>query len=181
MIEINNAKKTVRLRSAFVREQSFSFTKAADALHVTQPTLSKMVKMLESELGAELFDRSATPIELTDSGDAILRSARGILLSLDRMTQELDEVIRLEKGTVRLGIPPMIGVHFFPSAIEKFHSLLKRKAGFMSIPASKSSWRRCCQRATRWPGSRSSCSAKTLIFTMSSWRSAEWRASGRFR
>ena len=100
-----------------------SFTKAADALHVTQPTLSKMVRMLESELGAELFDRSAAPIELTDAGHTILRSARGVLLSLDRMTQELDEVIRLEKGTVRLGIPPMIGVRFFPSAIGKFHSL----------------------------------------------------------
>ncbi|AJY76485.1 LysR family transcriptional regulator [Paenibacillus beijingensis] len=99
-----------------------SFTKAAQHLHITQPTLSKMVRMLEDELGVTLFDRSSKQIELTDAGETILRSSQQILKSLDNMTAELDDVVQLKKGTLRLGIPPMIGGHVFPSIIERFHS-----------------------------------------------------------
>lgn len=99
-----------------------SFTKAARHLHITQPTLSKMVRQLEEELGVALFDRSSKQIELTDAGETILRSSQQIVKSLDNMTAELDDVVQLKKGTLRLGIPPMIGVHFFPSIIERFHS-----------------------------------------------------------
>lgn len=45
-----------------------NFTKAAEALHLTQPTLSKMVKNIEEELGATLFDRSGKYVQLTNSG-----------------------------------------------------------------------------------------------------------------
>lgn len=101
--------------------QQGSFTKAAEELHISQPTLSKMVKLLEQELDAELFDRSAKQIELTDAGKTILRSSLQIIHAMDNMTMELQEVFKLEKGTIRLGLPPMIGGKFFASIIEKFH------------------------------------------------------------
>ncbi|MGN7454161.1 LysR family transcriptional regulator [Paenibacillus pasadenensis] len=99
-----------------------SFTKAARELHVTQPTLSKMVRLLEEELGATLFDRSSKQIALTDAGETILRSSQGILRSIEAMAAELDDLAQARKGTLRLGIPPMIGVHVFPALIERFHS-----------------------------------------------------------
>ncbi|MFD1954383.1 LysR family transcriptional regulator [Paenibacillus thailandensis] len=99
-----------------------SFTKAAEELHITQPTLSKMVKLLEQELDAELFDRSGKRIELTDAGRTILRSSLQIIHAMDNMTMELQEVFKLERGTIRLGLPPMIGGKFFASIIEKFHA-----------------------------------------------------------
>ncbi len=99
-----------------------SFTKAAEALHVTQPTLSKMIRALEDELASQLFDRTVTPIELTDAGAVLLPSAKQVVLGMERIKGELDDVMRLAHGTVRLGIPPMIGMRFFPVAIERFHA-----------------------------------------------------------
>ncbi|MEV5028266.1 LysR family transcriptional regulator [Paenibacillus sp. LPE1-1-1.1] len=97
-----------------------SFTQAARKLHVTQPSLSKMVRLLEEDLGVQLIDRSAKQIELTDAGLSILRSAKHIIQSFEDMSSELEEVVKLKKGTLRLGIPPMVGGYFLPSVIEKF-------------------------------------------------------------
>lgn len=97
-----------------------SFTQAARKLHVTQPSLSKMVRLLEEDLGVQLIDRSSKQIELTDAGVTILRSAKHIIQSFERMSSDLEEVVKLQKGTLRLGIPPMVGGYFLPSIIEKF-------------------------------------------------------------
>ncbi|CDN45531.1 Uncharacterized HTH-type transcriptional regulator YwbI [Paenibacillus sp. P22] len=99
-----------------------SFTKAAQQLHITQPSLSKMVRLLEEELGVALFDRSSKKIVLTDAGESILRSSQQVMESLDHMTAELDDVVQAKRGTLRLGIPPMIGGRLFPSILEGFHS-----------------------------------------------------------
>ncbi|MGO4344008.1 LysR family transcriptional regulator [Paenibacillus sp. MCAF9] len=99
-----------------------SFTQAARKLHVTQPSLSKMVRLLEEDLGAQLIDRSSKQIELTDAGISILRSAKQIIQSFEDMSSELEEVVKLKKGTLRLGIPPMVGGYFLPLIIEKFLS-----------------------------------------------------------
>uniref|UniRef100_UPI000E2F9180 LysR family transcriptional regulator n=1 Tax=Klebsiella pneumoniae TaxID=573 RepID=UPI000E2F9180 len=58
-----------------VAEQG-NFTRAADALHVSQPTLSQQIKQLEDALGAPLFDRSGRRVQLTDAGEAWMRYAR---------------------------------------------------------------------------------------------------------
>ncbi|WP_424765590.1 LysR family transcriptional regulator [Paenibacillus sp. sgz302251] len=97
-----------------------SFTLAARNLHITQPSLSKMVRLLEEELGVQLIDRSSKQIQLTDAGTSILRSAKFIIQSVEHMSSELEEVVSLKKGNLRLGIPPMIGGYFLPSIIEKF-------------------------------------------------------------
>lgn len=99
-----------------------SFTKAAEAMHMTQPTLSKMIRLLEDELDTQLFDRAVTPIGLTDAGAALLPSAKHVVLGMERIKEEMADVAGLAHGTVRLGIPPMIGMRFFPGAIERFHA-----------------------------------------------------------
>ncbi|QAY65728.1 LysR family transcriptional regulator [Paenibacillus protaetiae] len=101
--------------------QNGSFTRAAEELHISQPTLSKMVRLLEQELEVELFDRSAKQIELTDAGKTILRSSLHIMNAMENMQLELQDVVHLERGTLRLGMPPMIGGKFFATIIEKFH------------------------------------------------------------
>ncbi|MFF2482499.1 LysR family transcriptional regulator [Paenibacillus sp. NPDC058071] len=97
-----------------------SFTKAADALHVSQPTLSKMVRLLEEELGCTLFDRSAKAIRLTDAGRTIVQASQQILKSVDHMADELGDLMKLRQGSIRLGVPPMIGAHYVASIIESF-------------------------------------------------------------
>ncbi|WEG14759.1 LysR family transcriptional regulator [Pullulanibacillus sp. KACC 23026] len=97
-----------------------SFTKAANHLFVTQPTISKMVKNLEDEFGVELFDRTGKRVQLTDAGHIILKHAEKIIHSFQNMTHALDDLRDLKTGSVRIGLPPMIGSRFFPKIIGGF-------------------------------------------------------------
>lgn len=97
-----------------------SFTRAAEALHVTQPTISKTIKGLESELGRDIFVRDGKQVKLTDTGEAIHRYAQPILQLFDSLTEEINDLIYLRKGSVRIGLPPMTGANFFPFVMKEF-------------------------------------------------------------
>ncbi len=100
-----------------------SFTKAAQTLHITQPSISKMIKLLEEELDVILFYRSAKQIELTDAGQALLHQAQQIVNSFQNLTSELADVIHSKKGAITIGLPPMVGARFFPKIISDFTNL----------------------------------------------------------
>jgi DNA-binding transcriptional LysR family regulator len=97
-----------------------SFTKAAQALHITQPTISKMIKNLEDELGVELFVRYGKRVELTDAGQVIVQHAQHIVKSFENMGSELNDLTHLSKGLIRMGLPPMAGAKFFPTVMSRF-------------------------------------------------------------
>ncbi|PZE20731.1 cidABC operon transcriptional activator CidR [Paenibacillus xerothermodurans] len=97
-----------------------SFTKAAEALHITQPTISKMVKNLEDELGVEVFIRHGKKVELTDAGHVIMQHAQHISNSFENLTSELNDLTHFRKGRIRIGLPPMAGANFFPGVMSRF-------------------------------------------------------------
>lgn len=97
-----------------------SFTKAAEALHITQPTISKMIKNLESELNFEVFDRDGKQVKLTAGGKAIYDYAVPILELFEQLQAEINDLTYLNKGSIRIGLPPMAGSSFFPSVIKSF-------------------------------------------------------------
>lgn len=103
--------------------QHRSFTKAAQALHITQPSISKMIKILEEELDVILFYRSAKQIELTDAGQALLYQSQQIVNSFQNLTTDLADVINSKKGALTIGLPPMVGARFFPQIISDFTKL----------------------------------------------------------
>ncbi|MGN7359174.1 cidABC operon transcriptional activator CidR [Paenibacillus sp. SAF-054] len=98
-----------------------SFTKAAESLYITQPTISKTIRNIEDELGVTLFDRSNKRIELTDAGRIIYEQAQPIVKSFQSLSAELGDLKNLQKGHIRLGLPPMVGSSFFPEVIGQFH------------------------------------------------------------
>ncbi|MBO2536247.1 MULTISPECIES: LysR family transcriptional regulator [Rummeliibacillus] len=100
--------------------KSKSFSKAADALHITQPTLSKVVKSLEKQLDITLFHRSARKSELTDAGEVVYEQAIKILNLVDELDIVLEDVTHLKKGKIKIGMPPLIGILFFPKMIKGF-------------------------------------------------------------
>lgn len=97
-----------------------SFTKAATALHVSQPSISKAIKSIEEELGVPLFYRSSKQLELTDAGKAVLVNAKNVLEAFHNLTSELSDVMELKKGEIRIGIPPIVGASFFSILISQF-------------------------------------------------------------
>ncbi|WP_371379815.1 LysR family transcriptional regulator [Sporomusa aerivorans] len=100
--------------------KQLSFTKAARELHVSQPSISKMVRNLEEELKVTLIDRSARRIKLTDAGQALYERGLKIVDSLKNVTSDLDDLTSGRKGSIRLGIPPMVETSFFAIAIGEF-------------------------------------------------------------
>ncbi|MGW2815883.1 LysR family transcriptional regulator [Streptomyces sp. NPDC001415] len=97
------------------------FTRAAERVHVSQPSLSQQIKALENELGAELFSRARGNIALTDAGEALLPLARRILADADTARIEVQELAQLRRGRVRLGATPSLCTGLLPDVLRAFH------------------------------------------------------------
>ncbi|WP_410512263.1 LysR family transcriptional regulator [Paenibacillus sp. BR2-3] len=97
-----------------------NITKAAEKLHLTQPTLSKMVKNLEDELGVTLFDRSGKYVKLTDSGMAAMEQIKLIIDAVNGLHITLDDISNLKTGTIKIGLPPVISSVFVPRVVTPF-------------------------------------------------------------
>ncbi len=95
--------ETVRLRS---------FTEAARVLNVTQSTISKVVRQLEDELGEPLLLRDSKGLVLTDVGNVVYTRGREILVAMEQLHQEVRETQSLVRGSLVLGMPPMINLLF---------------------------------------------------------------------
>ncbi|BDY05586.1 LysR family transcriptional regulator [Ferrimonas sp. YFM] len=85
-----------------------NYTKAADQLFMTQPTLSKMIQRLEESLGTPLLVRSNQGIRLTPAGEHLKQTSESIVGQWHRLQQELGSLTDLTSGTLRLGICPML-------------------------------------------------------------------------
>lgn len=97
-----------------------NMTKAAETLHLSQPTLSKIVRSVEDELGAPVFDRSGKQLKLTDSGAAAIRQIPAVLRAVQDLHTAMDDVAELKTGSIAIGLPPVIGSVFFPRVIPPF-------------------------------------------------------------
>jgi LysR family hydrogen peroxide-inducible transcriptional activator len=96
------------------------FVTAAEKCHVTQATLSMMVKKLEDELGVKLFDRSKKPLVPTSVGKRIISQARVIIQEASRMDEIISSERGVLKGELRLGIIPTLAPYILPMFVKQF-------------------------------------------------------------
>lgn len=97
------------------------FTRATEMTGVSQPTLSKQIRVLENSLGAPLFVRDRGGIELTSAGEALLPHAQRILIDVESAERTVHEVASLRLGRVRLGATPSLCDGLLPEALTRFH------------------------------------------------------------
>jgi DNA-binding transcriptional LysR family regulator len=97
-----------------------SFTRAAERLRIAQPAISMAVKRLEDELELTLLNRQDKRVALTAEGEIFMAHALQLLAAVQATEQEMAELKGLEKGEVRIGIPPMLSTYFFPRVIRDF-------------------------------------------------------------
>ncbi|MEU8758974.1 transcriptional regulator CynR [Streptomyces sp. NPDC048659] len=83
-----------------------NFTRAAEDLHISQPTLSQQVRQLERTLGVQLLDRSGRTVRLTDAGAVYAEHARRALRDLAAAERAVRDVQDLSGGHLRLGVTP---------------------------------------------------------------------------
>lgn len=110
--------RVLRYFLTVVREGGIS--RAAEVLHITQPTLSRQLAQLEEEVGVKLFHRGAKRITLTNEGILLRRRAEEILSLVDRTQQELTEQDELVEGRVVIGGGELAAMQLLPEIIEGF-------------------------------------------------------------
>lgn len=97
------------------------FTQAAETLRIAQPSLSKQIRALERELGAQLFSRARGNITLTPAGEALLPLAKRILADVETARLEVQELVGLRRGRVRLGATPSLCGGLLADVLRRFH------------------------------------------------------------
>ncbi|MFK3706424.1 LysR family cyn operon transcriptional activator [Raoultella sp. BIGb0138] len=97
------------------------FTRAATALHVSQPALSQQIRQLEETLGVQLFDRSGRTTRLTDAGEVWLIYARRVLRDLAEGRRALHDVDDLQRGTLRVAMTPTFTSYFMGPLVASFY------------------------------------------------------------
>lgn len=111
--------RVLRYFLTVVREQSI--TKAAEVLHITQPTLSRQLAQMEEEIGVKLFDRGTRKIALTNEGLLLRRRAEEILQLVDKTEKELIEQEEQVEGKITIGCGEIASVQLLPELFQSFH------------------------------------------------------------
>lgn len=97
-----------------------NITRAAKRLSVSQPNITVAIKKLEAELGIQLFERSQKQLSLTPEGAVFLNRIELALRNIQDAVLEVNDYKQLQKGTIKIGIPSMIGAYLFPKIFSGF-------------------------------------------------------------
>ena len=110
--------RSLRYFLAVAREENM--TRAAELLHVTQPTLSKAMKALEDELGKKLFTRHSFSIALTEEGVLLRNRAEDLVSMADKIEQEFLSLDDITGGDIYLGLAESYQIRYLAREIRKF-------------------------------------------------------------
>jgi LysR family cyn operon transcriptional activator len=99
-----------------------NFTRAAEALHVSQPTLSQQIIQLEETLGVALLDRSGRTVTVTDAGSVYMEHARRALRELAAARRAIHDVQDLQRGELRLATTPTFTAYLVGPLVTAFHA-----------------------------------------------------------
>jgi|LauGreSBDMM110SN_4_FD.fasta_scaffold02791_1 DNA-binding transcriptional LysR family regulator len=109
-----------RLRHFTVVAETLNFSRAAERLHIAQPALSTSIQKLEAELGARLFDRGTSGVQLTTAGRAALLEARRILFHGESLQRAVRAVTDGTAGQLRVGFVGSAIYHLVPTLIPTY-------------------------------------------------------------
>ena len=109
-----------QLRQFIAVAEHLHFGRAAVALHISQPPLSRSIQDLEAKLGAKLLERSRRKVELTAAGAWYLEEARQVLLRLERAGRAVAEHSAAGAGTLRIGFVTITDYSVLPGLLSRF-------------------------------------------------------------
>jgi DNA-binding transcriptional LysR family regulator len=101
--------------------EELSFTRAANKLHIAQPSLTRKIRNLEDEIGVELFDRSKGHLELTEAGRSFLADAKRLLAVSAESIETARRISRGEAEQFRIGYTAGFDYHRLPVTLAAFH------------------------------------------------------------
>jgi LysR family hydrogen peroxide-inducible transcriptional activator len=114
------------LRYLVTLAELLHFGRAAEACHVSQPTLSTQIRKLEEELGVALVERAPRHVMLTPAGLDIATRARRVLAEVEQMRETARRTSDPEAGSVRLGVFPTLGPYLLPHVVPRIRARFPR-------------------------------------------------------
>ncbi len=113
--------KHMRYFAAIV--QHGSMTEASNQLYISQPTISKAIHDVETELGMQLFDRNRRKFVLTDAGKVFYDQCEEILRRHSELKNDLKNMVGMRQGEIKIGLPPIMDVGRLMGIVKDFHEL----------------------------------------------------------
>jgi DNA-binding transcriptional LysR family regulator len=111
-----------KLQSFLQVAQGMSFSAAATHLNLSQPTISHHIKVLERDLGVELFERTGNSLQLTEAGALLLPRARKLLRDVVEIEQMLESTEEKIVGSLRMACSTTTGKYILPQFAARFHA-----------------------------------------------------------
>ncbi|MEP7215268.1 MAG: LysR family transcriptional regulator [Anaerolineaceae bacterium] len=103
-----------------------SFSRAAEALFLTQPSVTARIQSLEREIGERLFERTGRSVTLTDAGDAFMPHAQRALTAVQEGTDAIEAVRHGDIGSIRIGASDTIATYVLPGILKRFRETRPR-------------------------------------------------------
>ncbi|MHC5563509.1 LysR family transcriptional regulator [Bacillus spizizenii] len=101
--------------------QELHFTRAAEKVGISQPSLSQQIRLLEHEIGTPLFDRIGKKTALTESGKLLLKYTRKIFYEVEQAKTSIDELNGLQRGTILVGTLLTVEDYLITPTLLNFH------------------------------------------------------------
>jgi LysR family hydrogen peroxide-inducible transcriptional activator len=111
-----------QLQYALQIAKEMNFSRAAEKLHIAQPSLSQQLSKLEKEIGVLLFHRNTNSVELTYAGSAFMEQAQKIVDHVEQLKREMGDISQMRKGKLIVGSLPITGSHILPLVLPVFQS-----------------------------------------------------------
>ncbi|MCS7459310.1 LysR family transcriptional regulator [Paenibacillus doosanensis] len=99
-----------------------NFSRAAEKLHIAQPSLSQQLSKLEKEIGILLFQRTTNSVEVTYAGSLFVEKAQAILDMVEQLKREMEDISQMRKGKLVVGSLPITGAHVLPLVLPVFQA-----------------------------------------------------------
>lgn len=109
-----------KLNYFYQTAEAGSIKKAAEVIHISQPSLTRAIKVLEEVIGEELFVRSHLGVNLTQRGQILYDYCKGLFHSLNDLTIRLDSPEDIYSGSLRIGTYDSIAIYFWPKFLKNF-------------------------------------------------------------
>ncbi|EGW36318.1 LysR family transcriptional regulator [Desulfosporosinus sp. OT] len=97
-----------------------NFSRAAEELYLSQPSVSLQIRNLENELGSKLMNRSSKHLELTQSGEIFYDYAKQMLLLYDKAKEDIDQLTNVVTGSLKVGASYTLGEYILPFVLAEF-------------------------------------------------------------
>ena len=98
------------------------FVKAAEAVGVTQSTLSSMIQKLENELDVQIFDRNSHPVKPTLHGEQVIAQAKVVLFNARQLKEMMLSERQQQRGEIRMGVIPTVAPYILPRLFKNIHA-----------------------------------------------------------